>query len=475
MNNLNKSKILQKIHFHTNEDFSFIPVELKEDLEVAMECCQNPHFKSLSFFIRDISNHPLIVKLWVAHHSDCIHEDIFHFFQNDEISLFIIGMEYPHIFIDQRLKKIINPIHYQQLIHHNAKVLKYFTQPDLEISLLLQTIEKNPFFIKELEEDVRNLSVIALNAVKHNPMTLSLFNDRVRNSPQIVYQAIKDNPFYFQYAGDLLKNNAQFYNEYIPQLLPYSILEHASPYLLNNKVFMKPFLENDLSLLKYCHEGILSDKDYLFQLLKDYKNSHQYFETSILQQAFHSFDPLLLNDKEFILNLATIIELPLIYPYLSSELQNDKTFFLESVYKNNYHEELFKHLGSSLRNDLDVISLLLNETHLFKYVGKDLLNNKDFCLKALEQYQTTIFEYFSEELRNDPQIIYTAYQKCIVQDPNKVIELFIPYVEPEQLSQELWEEWENYHTIESTMTKFSLFNHLNEDLTVHSDKQRNKI
>lgn len=475
MDNLKKSKLLQKIHFHTNEDFSFIPDELKEDLEVAIQCCQNPHFKSLSFFIHDISSHPLIVKLWVAHHSDCIHDDLFHFFQKDDVSLFMIGMEYPHIFIDQRLKKIINPTHYQQLTHHNPKVLKYFTQADLEISLLLQTIEKNPFFIKELEEDVRNLSVIALNAVKHNPMTLSLFNDKIRNSPQIVYQAIKDNPFYFQYAGDLLKNNAQFYNEYIPQLLPYSILEHASPYLLNNKVFMKPFLEKDLSLLKYCHENILSDKEYLLTLFKYYKNEHKYFETSVLQQSFKQFSEDLLNDKEFILNLSTIIDLPLIYPYLSSTLQNDKDFFFKYVYKAEYHEELFKHLGSALRNDLEVIDLLLNNTHLFKYVGEELLNNKDFCLKSLEKYHSIIFEYFSEQLRNDPQIIYTAYQKCIEQDPDKVVELFIPYVEPEQLSQELWEEWENYHTIESTMTKFSLFNHLNENLNTHSDKQRNKI
>lgn len=475
MDNSKKSRLLQKIRFHTNEDFSFISEQWKDDLEIAIECCHNPHFKSLSFFIKDISSHPLIVKLWVAHHSDCIHDDIFHFFQNDEISLFMIGMEYPHIFIDQRLKKIINPTHYQQLTQHNPKVLKYFTQPDLEISLLLSTIEKNPFFIKELEEDVRNLSIIALNAVKHNPITLSLFNDKIRNTPQIVYQAIKDNPFYFQYAGDLLKNNAQFYNEYVPQLLPYSILEHASPYLLNNKVFMKPFLEKDLSLLKYCRENILSDKDYLLHLLKAYKNSHQYFDTSILQQVFQSFDPLLLNDKKFILDLSIVIELHLIYPYLSSELRNDKIFFLESIYQNSYHEELFKHLGDSLRNDLDVVNLLLNESHLFKYVGAELLNNKDFCLTALEKYSPAIFEYFSESLRNDSEVIYSVYQKCIEYDQEKVIDLFIPYVEPEELSQQLWEEWDNYHTIESTMKKFCLYNHLTDDLDLHSDKHRNKI
>lgn len=199
-------------------------------------------------------------------------------------------------------------------------------------------------------------------------------------------------------------------------------------------------------MLTQNSEEYVKKKEYILNYIKKSRDSDDLDELESFLVDNMNF---IKNDKE--IAIATISIYPYFFDYFSDEIKDDeeialvaikfrlinfesvsdrlksnKNFVLEAV-KLDTQCYIVKYMSEELRNDEEIILQFIKNSEryiisngnegverVFGYVGENLIKNRSFILKILKLESYTIhyiFDYMSEELRNDKEIAIAALKK----------------------------------------------------------------
>lgn len=175
-------------------------------------------------------------------------------------------------------------------------------------------------------------------------------------------------------------------------------------------------LQQNPSLLKTLPKEYLTDKDIikaaLVRKMPYYISDDSFFSMFSCLELFEDVDNSLRNDTLFIKDLILTCS-GYLFQYLPENLRNDKEIYLysikhsgfEYVYKRlikesigdgNLDFEILKNLEESIREFLLTICIT-------EYAGKNILNDKETILIALERDPLT-FQFLNDEMKSDVEI-----------------------------------------------------------------------
>ena len=201
-----------------------------------------------------------------------------------------------------------------ELIKENEKSLSLHTIPIpfLKIKkLFLIAVERNPEIVQRLDKSMYDDVEFICKLVSLNNKCFGYMPYEVRNNGEIVKHVVGDLRFTkcFKYASLVLKDDYKLcnellnpprpnYNSYSNELPPYDyktgsflmkyitnyeiksnkkffedfpgMIRYAHPDLLNDKSFMKRFIEDDVYVFEFAGENIRSDIEIVKQVVKKY-------------------------------------------------------------------------------------------------------------------------------------------------------------------------------------------------------------
>jgi len=283
---------------------------------------------------------------------------------------------------------------------------------------------------------------IALTAIKKDPSMLKYTSKRLRNTKQFVLEAVICDGNLLEFVSDELKNDIDVVTATV-----FFVLQKTRAHLKqtiwaiyfigesikNNKQIAMLLLELDPASISYMSEDILKDPEI----------------NAAIQKRDPPLTDTLITDKEALLEHIAIN--PLNYRYGSPELRADKevlfaalkTWVMPVPGSYNYKNHLFKHIPDSLlydkniaitalkcdgdglsyfqhfNNDPEVVLVAIAATsdiYILKYASAELINDRDFILKAvLKNCDKSQFLHSS--------FLHTKYVDPFIKDPKFIDEV----------------------------------------------------
>ena len=112
----------------------------------------------------------------------------------------------------------------------------------------------------------------------------------------------------------------------------------------------------------------------------------------------------ILNDKEIFLQLIQRNNGHII-KFASKNLKNNKEFILKAI---EFNGDAFKNASKQLKDDKEFVLIIADYgVNIFKHVSKRLKNDKEVVLEALK-YDANLLEYASKRLKDNKEVILKA-------------------------------------------------------------------
>jgi hypothetical protein len=272
---------------------------------------------------------------------------------------------------------------------------------------------------------------IAKLTLAKNETLLDYFSDEIKDDEEIVSIACNKNIESFQYVSDRLKDDKIFVCKFTkkyksnPEILKdmghdlkndkelalYFIKNNIDVYLEFNRDIYSDYNVNLAHSLKFkdmnrlsC-EGLLNDREFMFELLLNNKTKNVY-------DAFIGLPQYILNDGEIMLSfLETHTDYNNYVSFIGDELKNDVEFIRKAMKINPI---IYRNASSNVKNIEEVAIEAINiNVGCIAYVSDELQDNKYFILKILDKLPKNALYYISRRLLNDDDFIYKAFEKNV--------------------------------------------------------------
>ena len=185
---------------------------------------------------------------------------------------------------------------------------------------------------------------------------------------------------------------------------PYN-LTHASDRLKNNKEIAKIVLSYGLHFIKELGEKLKNDKNFIPKL----KQKYEEYKNISKSMIGNSGELLIINDKSLAIKAVKIDGTS--YTRLSNKLKQDKDILILAI-KNS--GSAIKYARENLQNDKDFEKKVKEKygKHKLVQIYQKYSNNYDLVKQALkEPYGWSCFEYVSNELKNNREIVDLATKR----------------------------------------------------------------
>ena len=253
-------------------------------------------------------------------------------------------------------------------------------------------------------------------------------------------------------------NIDQMINFFNNHTIPVEVIREQLEELSNNRDAIMAVLKSNPDLYKHMSEKLRNDPEILRTALESNKMSawdithyagpgaltKENIKLAIDKEALDQYNirqyfPDLLNDKEIMLYYIETVNEG-VYRIITDKLQGDRDIILAAVKKDI---NLYQIIPEEFRNDPEILHIALLGASIFswdliKYAGPGaltdeniklaidkgildgfrtqqfvpyLLNNKEIMIYYIRKKDASIYEYLSDELRNDPDILKEVLEK----------------------------------------------------------------
>lgn len=328
---------------------------------------------------------------------------------------------------------------------------------------LLMSPKSNNIILKIISLEFKHDKDIMLQAMRANTHRVKYMDENLRNNKEVMWSAIKHANIAYQYIGKNLTNDSELLLATIEELngdiFGFTALKYASDHLRNAPDIVKKLLESKAANIKYISKNLMQNRDFVLEkevmkalcnidnikyISKELLDDRSFVlefckkalfsfsiapissqlkddEEIILQSTFKNKENFkyaskrLNSDRSFIMEAINYcINGGICISKLSAELKNDKEIILKTVKKNAHNLE---YVSGDLRNDPDVINLAITSynvyhmgQYIFKYIGNDLKNNKEFMLTKIKAGGLGL-KYLPRHLRQDKDIVLNAVEE----------------------------------------------------------------
>lgn len=260
------------------------------------------------------------------------------------------------------------------------------------------SVKKNGLNLKLACSSLRNNKEIVKSALANNGLAIEYASNKFKNDLELAITAIKNNSDSYYKISENLKNNREIiktllikspelminftyvdrYNMLIKEVIRNNglALRYATESLRNTKTVVISAVRNNLKSLIYASDDLLKDEDFLIEISKKLKSDQiLYYAAAHLQ-----------NKKSFIKRLIkeTNLNLYLINDSLKNDIEIVKVA-LDSDIRN------FIHASIDLRSNKNlVLNFIKSHGNILNYVDNSLLENEEFMLDAIKEYNGCI-------------------------------------------------------------------------------------
>jgi len=326
-------------------------------------------------------------------------------------------------------------------------------QVKTEEKIFLEKLKKHEISIDDIDtiQDLKYNREFIYNAIKIEPKIILKSGENIlyefNNDKENVLKLLKYNPLILQYANEKFKDDIDVVSEAIRKDIDATV--YASERILGTKEIVLELLDIRPGVYKYITDELKNDEDIALRSLK--------YNTYIAQD----FTDSLKNNKEFLKKTAERINnYSGIFNIASFELKNDKDFV---NYFLNKDKEVFKLL------DIDYIEENFNKKDILEIIKEDPLNykflpqkfklNHNIGIETIRRLEVLYADYEDEyyepkdildkELLNDKEFIIKALKTYTFglhslnsefyndKDIAKVILKLNPYAYKNQLGNEI--------------------------------------
>jgi len=306
------------------------------------------------------------------------------------------------------------------MVDNNKK--KKITDKDLAIA----TVSENGFELKNVSEELLADKDVVLCAVKNNGMVIKYATQNLRADKEIALAALEDCHFAYDYIDNFLKLDKDIIYYYITKC------KDIKPEMINAECF--------------------KDKEFILRILEYYINNNG-------SSFFNSWVCVVLASDDLLIDTDIIDKVKMITEGFDCDFSSMdlKVIIEEAIVK---IDEIFNttHWISSINNaakkDLlsfvrlykngclpewlqskDVLAVICSLWPEFLVDNDQFSNDRDFAMKLSKMRCPESFEYFSESIRNDKEVVM-AYLESMPKRSNDII----PYIGPDV-------DWKEFNTL----------------------------
>ncbi|MDO4485532.1 MAG: DUF4116 domain-containing protein [Bacillota bacterium] len=330
------------------EAFNYASNTLKADKQFVIEIIRN-NYKCIKYVSNELKNDKDIITTAVSESPFAIE------YVSDEIITdkdFMIELLYinPYIFKMSHFKKDYEFV--SIAVGLDASLIKYVPNDMINDELIITAVE-------------------GINRNQDSVSMLGFASEELRGNSKLMFKAIVKNGNALEYAADYLKDDEEFVTE--------SII-HG-----NNRTFMyaSKRLRDTKHLAMLVLEKAIQDKEY---------SNLEYIIEGDLQ-----------NDRDVVSKLVSINGLCL--KYAPTELQSDYEIVMEAVKSN---ASALEYASGVLKTNYEIVMAAVNEGgYALSFADKSFCDNKDVVLAALRNSPMSL-KYASNRLRGDYDVVMEA-------------------------------------------------------------------
>lgn len=272
-------------------------------------------------------------------------------------------------------------------------------------------LSSTPHELKWAPESIKKDKSIVLIALKKNGNTLEFVDQNLKNEnlngDEIINTALKNNPLALKYTDP--KSKYRHDSQLVLNLLEKNgnCLEFVNDKFKKDLTFINVALKSTSSSFKFIDDSFKKNKDFIWNFFKSLKSLNiwekyniekgqlvKISNSNIRVNLFSFVDSSLKNDKEFVEKVVLFDP----SAFLHSNLRNDSKFVRMLLSKNHY---VFEYCTEEFRNDKELAwSVILKDPCLVQYIGKKLFCDKQFVLDYLTKIQNSSLGYIKVLVEN---------------------------------------------------------------------------
>ncbi|WP_322961098.1 DUF4116 domain-containing protein [Mycoplasmopsis cynos] len=295
---------------------------------------------------------------------------------------------------EKTIKSIENQ--YLDLIENKAIDESFFIESSLEV-------------IKKL--NVKNYKKFVLEAVKRYGWALRLASKELWSDKKFVLEAVKQNGYALEYASEELKKDRDIVLEAVKR--DGHALQYASKELQNDKAVVLEAVKQDYRALEYASKELREDKKFISEIIKinpyiilsfinDIRIPGKIQLDSSLLNILYSYKTLNFIDFNYTTaNISEYKEKNQNKINLSSLLEKVAAHTPGRTYK---YEDLKNLIDKSNEDKQNLISILVKEPDLLKYIPYQFSNDKEF-ISLIAKQNKDIIKFASRRLQYDEEFI----------------------------------------------------------------------
>jgi Domain of unknown function (DUF4116) len=262
--------------------------------------------------------------------------------------------------------------------------------PHLDSSI--ERVAKNGLDLRLLTAHEQASPEIVVAACNQNGLALQFASYTMRADPDIVKAACLQNPEALRHAADCLRSSLEFITELL--------------------------MVADIGVLGYANPRFLSEDALALEILKKRPEAFVFLVSDLKKNISFNIEAVQANSE--------------VFDYLNEDIRTDLLFFNYLCFKNgSVYPEIFDFVLSKISQDLksqlartplllkDLSEDLKDNAALVNFVAEmdyesfqhasyDLKNNPSFIKYLIQNTDSWIFEFASEEIQNDDDIAYVA-------------------------------------------------------------------
>ncbi|MCU9935413.1 DUF4116 domain-containing protein [Mycoplasmopsis cynos] len=224
-------------------------------------------------------------------------------------------------------------------------------------------------------------------------------------------EAVKQNGSALQYVSEELKKDKAFMLEAVKQ--DARVLVYASEELKKDKAFMLEAVKQDASALEFASDELKKDREFISKIIKinpyiilSFINIHGPEEIQLdnsLLNILYSYKTLNFIDLDYIANISKHNEKNQNKINLSNLLEKAATIQRgpDRLYK---YKDLKNLIDNSNEDKQNLISILVKEPDLLKYIPYQFSNDKEF-ISLIAKQNKDIIKFASRRLQYDEEFI----------------------------------------------------------------------
>lgn len=288
-----------------------------------------------------------------------------------------------------------------------GEALKYIWEPSIYIAnknLIIQAISSYPEIYEEISPTLKNDIDIIVALVKNDEDNLDLVDKTILLDETVIYNLVDVTEGHIlSYLDTEELTKKEIFISAIDYDARY--LEYASDILTSDEKFMRELIKIDGEAYKYASENIRKKRDILLIALKtsgyaiedyplDYQNDDEIIKLALADGVFAYDTPdFILNNKEY-----------------AEWLIEKSPWCIEKLPKTFVNENMILHAISSWGKTRSGRTLM-NERRIVGSIPEELLDDKDFVMKAIENGLP--LRCVSNRLSNDEEVVSLAVNKDI--------------------------------------------------------------